>query len=141
MDIVSRLAGVIGSENVSYCDSELQSYGVDRTTIWEGNPKAVVFPRSVKQLQDIILFANKYSLEVVPSGGRTGLCGGAVANNSELVVSMDKMNIIKEINLDDRSITAEAGVTTQQIQVTAAENHLFYPVDFASLVRVRSVGT
>ena len=104
MDIVSRLAGVIGSENVSYCDSELQSYGVDRTTIWEGNPKAVVFPRSVKQLQDIILFANTYSLKVVPSGGRTGLCGGAVANNSELVVSMDKMNIIKEINLDDRSI-------------------------------------
>ena len=132
MDIVSRLAGVIGSENVSYCDSELQSYGVDRTTIWEGNPKAVLFPRSVKQLQDIILFANKYSLKVVPSGGRTGLCGGAVANNSELVVSMDKMNIIKEINLDDRSITAEAGVTTQQIQVAAAENHLFYPVDFAS---------
>ena len=66
MDIVSRLAGVIGSENVSYCDSELQSYGVDRTTIWEGNPKAVVFPRSVKQLQDIILFANKYSLKSYP---------------------------------------------------------------------------
>ena len=59
--------------------------------------------------------------------------GGAVANNSELVVSMDKMNTVKEINLDDRSITAEAGVTTQQIQVAAAENHLFYPVDFASL--------
>ncbi len=132
LDIVSGLGEAIGTENVSYCDAKLQSYGVDRTTIWEVNPKAVVFPRSVKHLQDIILFANKHSLKVVPSGGRTGLCGGAVANNYELVISMDKMNAIKEINLDDRSITAEAGVTTQQIQVAAAENHLFYPVDFAS---------
>ena len=130
MDIVSRLAGVIGSENVSYCDSELQRYGVDRTTIWEGNPKAVVFPRSVKQLQDIILFANKYSLKVVPSGGRTGLCGGAVPNNSELVVSMDKMNIISaqyKVDLDGKTkVSIKAKIDDKEMSVPLDPDNRHY---------------
>ena len=68
----------------------------------------------------------------MPSGGRTGLSGGAVAANKEIVVAFDKMNQILEFNAIDRTVLCQAGVVTQQLQQLATDNGLFYPVDFAS---------
>jgi FAD/FMN-containing dehydrogenase len=69
---------------------------------------------------------------LVPSGGRTGLSGGACAANGEVVVSMDKMNAISPVNLTDRTVTVGAGAITQNVQQVAKDADLFYPVDFAS---------
>ena len=68
----------------------------------------------------------------MPSGGRTGLSGGAVAANGEVVVSLDKLNTIHPVNKTDRTIQVGAGAITQAIQAAASEAGLFYPVDFAS---------
>jgi len=68
----------------------------------------------------------------VPSGGRTGLSGGAVASNGEVVVSFDRMNQILDFKAQDRLVTCQAGVVTQVLQEFATEQGLFYPVDFAS---------
>ena len=69
---------------------------------------------------------------LVPSGGRTGLSGGAVAGNGEIVVSFDRMNKILAFDPADRIVRCQAGVVTQALQQYAAERGLFYPVDFAS---------
>jgi FAD/FMN-containing dehydrogenase len=69
---------------------------------------------------------------LVPSGGRTGLSGGAVASNGEIVVSFDRMNRILDFNAADRIARCQAGVVTETLQDYAAERGLFYPVDFAS---------
>ena len=72
------------------------------------------------------------NLRWCPSGGRTGLSGGAVAANGEVVVSLDKLNTIEAVNKTDRTIAVGAGAITQAIQAAAREADLFYPVDFAS---------
>jgi FAD/FMN-containing dehydrogenase len=69
---------------------------------------------------------------LVPSGGRTGLSGGAVASKKEIVVSFDRMNKMSALNTFDQSVEVEAGVITEALQNFASENQLYYPVDFAA---------
>jgi len=80
----------------------------------------------------VVECALRCQFALVPSGGRTGLSGGACAANGEVVVSMDKMNAISPVNLTDRTVTVGAGAITQNVQQAARDADLFYPVDFAS---------
>jgi len=91
-----------------------------------------VFPRSADEVQALVRKAGEAGTALVPSGGRTGLSGGAVAANGEVVVSFDKMNRILDFDATDRIVRCEPGVVTAALQNFAAERDLLYPVDFAS---------
>lgn len=108
------------------------NYGRDWTRLHTPNPLAVVLPGSVEQVQRLVRYANEHRLPLVPSGGRTGLSGAAVACRGELVVSLERMNRILAFDSADRSVTCQAGVVTEAIQNFAREQGLYYPVDFAS---------
>ena len=69
----------------------LESHGADWTRFRQPNPCAVAFPDSTGQVQALVDCATSNGIALVPSGGRTGLSGGAVAGNGELVVSFDRM--------------------------------------------------
>lgn len=112
-------------------DSCLQ-YGRDWTRLYSPNPLAVALPGSIEQVQQLVIFANHHRLALVPSGGRTGLSGAAVACNGELVVSLERMNRILEFDPVDRSVTCQAGTITEALQNFARDQGLSYPVDFAS---------
>ena len=107
-------------------------WGTDWTRSFDIAPQAVVFPEHIDELVALVKLAREQSLELVPSGGRTGLSGGAVASNNEVVVSFDRMNQIHGFNRIDRIVRCQAGVITQALQEYALEQGLFYPVDFAS---------
>lgn len=132
MTILENLKRIIGSETVLDDIESLETYGKDWTKIHQADPIAIVFPKTTEQVQALVKYANQESISLVPSGGRTGLSGGAVAANKEVVVSFDKMNQILDFNPIDRSVRCQAGVITQQLQNVATGNGLFYPVDFAS---------
>ena len=117
---------------VSANSEDLQIYGTDWTRSFKVNPALVVFPKSIEDVQSIVRTAIASSATLVPSGGRTGLSGGAVASNQEVVVSFERMNRILDFNPVDRLVRCEAGVITANLQEFATNNGLFYPVDFAS---------
>jgi FAD/FMN-containing dehydrogenase len=110
----------------------LQSHGQDWTRYRKPDPAAVVFPESAKQVQQLVRAAVQSGFSLVPSGGRTGLSGGAVAADGEVVVSFDRMRQVLDFNPVDRTVTVEAGVVTAAVQSLAAEHRLYYPVSFAS---------
>ncbi|SHK32934.1 glycolate oxidase, subunit GlcD [Marinobacter antarcticus] len=112
--------------------ADLESYGKDWTRIYAPNPLAIVLPKTTEQVQALVKFANENRVALVPSGGRTGLSAGAVAANGEVVVAFDNMNQILDFSASDRLVRCQAGVVTEQLQNFAEENHLYYPVDFAS---------
>jgi FAD/FMN-containing dehydrogenase len=110
----------------------LEAYGKDWTKHFAPAPSAIVFPKSIEQVQAIVRWANTHQVALVPSGGRTGLSAAAVAANGEVVVSFDYMNQILAFNEFDRTAVCQAGVVTKQLQLFAEDKGLYYPVDFAS---------
>jgi len=113
-------------------DESLAHYGRDWTRFWAPAPQAVVFPRSTDDVANLVSWARSEKAALVPSGGRTGLSGGAVAPGGEVVVSFEKMRAVKALDEIEPSITVEAGATIGEVQRQAAENQLYYPVDWAA---------
>ena len=112
--------------------ADLQHYGRDWTRRWTPAPLAIALPASVEEVQGIVRWANQQRVAVVPSGGRTGLSGGAVAADGELVLSLERMNKVLAFDPVDRSLTVQAGIALEAAQSAAAEHGLAYPIDFAA---------
>ena len=132
IDIIQELSAVLTPEQVAIDPASLETYGQDWTRFTPPAPTAIVFPRDTADVVAVVECARRCQFALVPSGGRTGLSGGACAANGEVVVSMDKMNAISPVNLTDRTVTVGAGAITQNVQQAARDADLFYPVDFAS---------
>ncbi len=132
MGNIEALNEIFSRGRVKTDQADLIYWGTDWTRSFEVAPRAVVFPERIDELVALVKLAREYSLKLVPSGGRTGLSGGAVASNDEVIVSFDRMNQIHAFNPTDRIVDCQAGVITQRLQEYAFERGLFYPVDFAS---------
>jgi FAD/FMN-containing dehydrogenase len=112
--------------------ADLEHYGRDWTRRWVPAPLAIALPVSVDEVVVIVRWANASDVAIVPSGGRTGLSGGAVAANGELVVSLERMNRVLDFNAVDRTLTVQAGVILHNVHEAARGHGLIYPVDFAA---------
>ena len=132
MGLIDQLAGIVGVDAVKTGSADLNHFGKDWTKVYVPDPAAIVFPSNIEQVQDIVKLAHKREVALVPSGGRTGLSGGAVAEKQELVVSFDRMNKILSFDAVDRQVVCQPGVITEQLQEFATNKDLFYPIDFAS---------
>ncbi|PRN04032.1 FAD-linked oxidase [Pseudomonas sp. LLC-1] len=130
--VIEELMTLVDPGKVLTDAASLEAYGKDWTKHYPPAPSAIVFPKTVEQVQAIVRWANAHKVALVPSGGRTGLSAGAVAANGEVVVSFDYMNQILDFNAFDRTVVCQPGVITRQLQAYAEEQGLYYPVDFAS---------
>ncbi len=132
-DAIQALSEILDDNQISVEEQDLEHYGKDWSSrVYSVCPIAIVFPKSTQDVQNIVLLANKKHFKLVPSGGRTGHSGGAVAAQGEVVVSFEKMNAIKDFNPINASVTCQAGVVTQKLQEFAENQGLFYPVNFGS---------
>lgn len=130
--LLDPLRAILGADFVRTDADSLAQYGRDRTKNWAAAPCAVVLPANTEQVQAIVRWAYAKSVAIVPSGGRTGLSGGAVAHRGELVLNLERLRQIGDFDPVERSVRVGAGVLTGQLQAWAAEQGLFYPVDFAA---------
>ena len=131
-DTLALLREALPAARVATAPDDLAHWGRDWTRSFPVAPSAIVFPESVAEVAALARGANEAGFALVPSGGRTGLSGGAVASRGEVVVSFDRMNRILGFNAADRLARCQAGVVTAALQAFAAERGLCYPVDFAS---------
>lgn len=117
---------------VSAKKEDLDFYGRDWTQEFSAAPCAVFFPETTKEVSDFLALCTKYRTPVVPSGGRTGLSGGAVASGKEVVLSLERMNRIGKVSTLARTVEVEAGTVTEAVHEAARPFGLTWPVDFAS---------
>ncbi|GLQ95915.1 FAD-binding oxidoreductase [Dyella mobilis] len=111
---------------------DLEHYGRDWTRRWTPAPLAIALPSSIEEVQGVVRWANEHGVAVVPSGGRTGLSGGAVAAHGELVLSLERMNRVLGFDAVDRTLTVQPGIALEAVHAAAREHDLVYPVDFAA---------
>jgi len=131
--IYRALQDIVGEGHVLCDGPDLEEYGKDRAIgDWSVRPTAIVLPNSVEQVQQVVLCCAEHGAAIVPSGGRTGLVGGACATQGEVVLSLSRLNHILRVDPAVRLLHCEAGVPLEKLQQAASGVGLFYPIDFAS---------
>jgi glycolate oxidase len=95
-------------------------------------PDAVARPRTTSAVSKILRFAHQHRIPVTPRGAGHGYVGGCVPVRGGIVLSLDRMNRIREINPHDFVAVVQPGVVTRQLQDETERLGLFYPPDPAS---------
>ena len=130
-DIADLLINEFGEKKVKTSKDYLDKYGRDWYKGIEAKPCAIVFPEDENDISNLVKFANKYKHPIVPSGGRTGLNGGATAANNEIIVSSEKLNKIEWLP-ETNQIKCQSGVITDNAKVSAFENGRLLPISFSA---------
>jgi len=112
--------------------SDLETYGRDWTRVYSPRAGLVCRPRTTDEVSRLLRHCSQHRIPVVPSGGRTGLAGGAMAINGELVLSLERMRRMEPIDPLGQTVRVQAGAVTEAVHHHCAEQGLFWPVDFAS---------
>lgn len=95
-------------------------------------PIAVLRPATTEQVSQVLKLCNAAKQPVVPQGGNSGLVSASVVNTKEILLSLERMDQIEEINVNNRTMTVGAGLVLQNAQQTAAENGFLFAVDMGS---------
>lgn len=130
--VIADLSQIVGAANVRTSPSDLESYGRDWTRLHTPKPLLAVLPGDTAEVSRVVQYCHTHRLSMVPSGGRTGLAGGAVATQGEVVVVLDRLNKIEKIDTIGLTAVVQAGVTTEGLQDAAREAGVFFPLDLAA---------
>jgi len=121
------------SENDVITDaSALEQYNVDWMKKYEGKSKLALRPRTTQQVSQILKHCNERKLPVVPQGGNTGLVGGSVAVNDEVVLSLSGMDKILAFDEFSGTVTCQAGAVLQAVQEKAESFGYTFPLDLGA---------
>ena len=93
------------------------------------NVLGIAYPRSTQEVSQILKFCNDHDIKVTPQGGMTGLAGGGVPITSTVILSLERMRAIEELDVHAGTITVQAGVPLEAVQIAADEAGLFFPLD------------
>lgn len=134
-DLLQCFADIVGASHVIAGDDDLAlPFRQDWTGRYVGTPLAIVRPKTTHEVAAIVKTCRARGVSVVPSAGRTGLCGGGVSlpDHQSLILSVERMNDIRTMDVDGRSMTVEAGVILQSVQERARDNGLVFPLTFGA---------
>jgi FAD/FMN-containing dehydrogenase len=125
--LVARFAAIVG-EKYAITDPQAQTpYVVEMRDLYRGHTPMVLRPGTVAEVSQILKLANETSTPIVPQGGNTGLVGGQIAFNNEIVLSLTRLDRVREVDPGSNTLTCEAGVTLQRAREAAAAVDRLYP--------------
>src|ERR1700683_2651913 len=125
--LVARFAAIVG-EKFAITDPDLQApYLVEMRNMFQGHTPVVLRPSSVAEVAAIMKLANDTATPIVPQGGNTGLLGGQIPLRNEIVLSLNRLDRIREVDPTSNTITCEAGVPLQHTREAAAAVDRLYP--------------
>jgi FAD/FMN-containing dehydrogenase len=131
-NIISLLQHKIGADKVLSAEQIKDRY----THIWTMDvplqAKAVVLPRTTQDVSDILQLCHEHHQPVVVHGGLTNLVGSTETQSDEIVIAMEKMNHIEEVDEQSRTMMVQAGVILENIQQSASEKNLLFPLNFGA---------
>jgi FAD/FMN-containing dehydrogenase len=125
--LLRRFAAIVG-EKYAVTDPQAQApYLVEMRDLFRGHTPVVLRPGSVAEVSAILKLANETRTAVVPQGGNTGLVGGQIPHHGEVVLSLTRLDKIREVDPVSNTMTVEAGVTLQRAREAASEVDRLYP--------------
>ncbi len=140
-ELVAALRDVVGPDAVLTEPDRGSAHTVDWTGRWSGSPPAIVFPSSTPHVAAVLGVCRRFGAPWVPQGGNTGLVGGGIPVDGEVVVSTRRLREIGPIDEDALQVRVGAGVTLVELAEAAATVGLMYGVDFGARDRATIGGT
>ena len=126
-ELLNRFAAIVGPRYAVTEKSAQEPYLVEMRDLYHGRTPVVLRPGSVEEVSAILKLANETRTAIVPQGGNTGLVGGQIPHNGEVLLSLTRLDRIREIDPVSNTMTVEAGVTLQRAREAAAEADRLYP--------------
>jgi FAD/FMN-containing dehydrogenase len=131
-DLLDQLRAVVGADQVLVDEDLTAGYARDWTGRFVGKAAAVVRPGDVDEVAALLAACHRAGVPVVPQGGNTGLVGGSVPLQGEIVLSLRRLNSLFEVDRAAGQVTAGAGVTLTQLQEHARAAGLAFGVDLGA---------
>jgi FAD/FMN-containing dehydrogenase len=132
--LLERLRTALGPEAVLTEPADVEPYAADWRGRVRGVPLAVLRPASTADVAAAVRICAQTRTPIVPQGGNTGQCAGAVpsADGSEVVLSLARLNRIRALDVDNNTITVEAGCVLAQVQQSAAQADRLFPLSLGA---------
>ena len=131
-DIATKLKSIVGLAGFSDDPVEIAPYMEEWRSKYKGRSPLLLKPATTEQVSAILAVCNASGIAVVPQGGNTGLVGGQIPFENEVLLSLTRLNRIRALDVRDASIILDAGVILETAQDAAEKNGLFLPLSMAS---------
>ncbi|ANX05656.1 FAD-binding oxidoreductase [Immundisolibacter cernigliae] len=131
--LLARLAATPGCDWRTDADA-MAPYLAEQRGLYRGAALAVALPQDTAAVSALVRACARLDLALVPQGGNTGLCGGAVAQDAarQVVVSLERLDRIRAIDPANFTLTAEAGCIVQRVREAAADENRLFPLSFGA---------
>ncbi len=132
--LIERFIEIVGVNHALVDQDVISSYLVEQRGLYHGRTPLVLRPSSPQEVSEIMKLASESGTPIVPQGGNTGLVGAQQPDESanEIIVSMERLNRIRSIDVEGNLALVEAGVVLQTLQEKADEKGRFFPLSLGS---------
>jgi FAD/FMN-containing dehydrogenase len=131
-DLLPRFATIVGDRYAITDPAALEPFLVEGRGLYHGRSSMLLRPGSVREVQAILKLANETKTPLVPQGGNTGLVGGQIPFDGELILSLTRLDKIREIDPASNAMTCEAGVVLAKAQEAAAAIDRLFPLSLGA---------
>ncbi|HEY4192980.1 MAG TPA: FAD-binding oxidoreductase [Mesorhizobium sp.] len=132
--LIARFAAIVGDSHALQDRQDIAGYLIEPRGLWHGKTPLVLRPGSVEEVGRIMKLATETGTPIVPQGGNTGLVGGQMPDGTgrDVVLSLSRLNRIREIDVLSNTATVEAGVILQNLHAAADAVDRLFPLSLAS---------
>ena len=132
--LLDKLINIVGPDACITDENELEPNLTEWRDIYHGRTFAMVSPASTQEVAELVRVCSAAGVGIVPQGGNTGLCGGAIPDESgtQVLLSLSRLNRIRSMNAEDFSMVAEAGCVLATLQQAALDVGRYFPLSLGA---------
>jgi FAD/FMN-containing dehydrogenase len=134
LNTLSELKAAVGDGSWLESPEDVAPFLSDFRRLYRGSTALVLLPRNVDEVARILRICNREEVAVVPHGGNTSYCGGATPDETgaEIVLSLRRLNRVRQVDAADYSMVVEAGCTLAEAQAAARDADRLFPLSLGS---------
>src|SRR5436190_2026971 len=131
-ELIVKFRAIVGDKYAVTDAADIVPYVTEERDLFRGRSPLVLRPGTTAEVSAICKLANEHRIALVPQGGNTGLVGGQTPHNGEVVVSLRRMDKIRDVDTASNTMTCEAGVILQVAQQRAADVDRLFPLSLGA---------
>lgn len=131
-ELIAKFRAIVGDKYAVTDKEDIAPYVTEERDLFHGNSPLVLRPGTTAEVSDICKLASAHKIALVPQGGNTGLVGGQTPHNGEVVVSLRRLDKIREVDAASNTMTCEAGVVLQVAQQRARDVDRLFPLSLGA---------